>query len=195
MDLQFDSSRHTYTLDGQILPSVTQVVRAVLPGQFQAEPHHLERGTLVHELCQQFDENFLDWTAVPATVLGRVRAWQEFRSAAGLVPVLAEQPLASRTYRFAGTLDRLGSVPGVGLVVVDLKSTIEPRVRLQLGAYSLLACENGHGKPARAAAVELREDGSYRTLWLSPYELRLAEQQFLAALTVWNFQQQYMRSA
>lgn len=183
--LTFKPETHEYRLDGQVVPSVTQVVHRVFPG-WQADEMYLARGTALHEACQALDEDFLDWSTVPSAIAGKVRAWQAFTQDCGMIAIDIERPLASQRYRFAGTLDRTFSYPGVGLVVCDLKSTIESRVRVQLGGYSLLLTESGQ-KPDRGVAVELRQDGTYRTLWLDRAALKICEQTFLGALTVFNF--------
>lgn len=177
---------HEYRLDGQRLPSVTQILRRVLPG-WQAAEWYLQRGRALHHACRLLDCGDLDWSSVSPEIEPRIRAWQKFLRDAPAHMLGVEVPVASRAYRFAGTCDRMLVYPGNVLTVADLKSTVEPQVILQLGGYSLLWREAGKGTPARAVAVQLNEDASYRTRWLNAHELRRAEQTFLAALTIFNF--------
>ena len=45
--LTFDEGAHAYTIDSRPVPSVTQVLRDVLP-MFHAEEYYLQRGRAVH---------------------------------------------------------------------------------------------------------------------------------------------------
>ena len=184
--LTFDEATHAYRLNGSPVPSVTQVIGSVLPG-WQAGDWYLQRGRALHHGCRLLDEGTLDWASVSPEILNRVRAWQTFRLEWLDVEVIAsELPMASATHRYAGTVDRVfGTITGDA--IIDLKSTIEPQVRCQLSAYAALWEERTGRVVNSAAAVELRDDGTYRTLWMNKFQLRLARQTFLACLTVHNF--------
>lgn len=188
--LTFDKASHEYRLGGVVVPSVTTIVHSVIPG-FQAEQRYLERGTRLHQLCQDFDDDFLDMNDVPAENLGRVHAWAKFRKDFPAKIIAVEKPMASERYLFAGTMDRGLSVRHAR-IVCDLKSTIEPRVRIQLSLYSLLWEETDGVKPDKAVAVELRATGEYRCLWMDRRELRLAEQTALGVLSTFNFLTTYL---
>ena len=47
-DLIFEPIAHTYTLAGKIMPSVTQIINAVIPRTFDPDPWYMQRGTMVH---------------------------------------------------------------------------------------------------------------------------------------------------
>ena len=183
--LEFDEATHKYTYHGQPLPSVTQVIKSVLPG-YQAPEWYLQRGRALHHGCRLMDTGNLDWSTVSPEITGQMQAWAKFK--ADLCPqiVACEEPLAHPIYRYAGTLDRI-LLHGGKLVVCDLKSTIEPQVRLQLAAYRLLWEANKGDCIKSAVAVELNEDGNYKTLWLNAAELRVAEQTFFGCLSVFGF--------
>lgn len=187
--LVFNAEKHEYLLNGERLPSVTGIIGAVIPG-FQASQWHMDRGTATHHGCRLLDEGRLDWTSVDPEIKPRIEAWKAFNSTLDIntETIAIELPMASSVYRFAGTCDRIYR-NGDGITIIDIKSTIEPQVRLQLGAYSLLFVAP---KVARqAGAVECRADGTYKTLWLNSRELKRAEQQFLALLTVYNFMSEH----
>ena len=185
----FDEATHAYAIGGRPVPSVTQVIGRVLPG-FSAGEWYLRRGRAVHHGCRLADAGTLDWDSVAPEIIGRIHAWQRFKDESSFQPIIVERPLWSARYRFAGTMDR-GLVRGNDVALCDLKSTIEPQVAIQLGGYSLLWRENKRELkaplPTQAVAVELRDDGTYRTKWLNEHGLRRAEQTFLACLTVYNF--------
>ena len=89
-----------------------------------------------------------------------------------LSPFLADNRLA----RMRSVLDH--RVEGVVLGLEDLH-------HLHNAAACLRTAE-GMGLQD-VVAVELHDNGTYKTLWLDKDELRRAEQQFLACLTVYGF--------
>lgn len=191
MTLDFDESTHTYRIDGVRVPSVTQVIQAILPPRYEfAGEWHMQRGAATHHGCRLLDEGRLDWASVDPEIEPRIRAWQQFRQQYGGEIVANEQPLASLKHRYAGTLDRMIE-KGQSLIVADLKNSVAAQVYLQLAAYSLLWKEETGWTPSDAVAVELLEGGEYRCRWMNKHELRRAEQQWLALLTVFNFAQEH----
>lgn len=186
----FDPESHCYRIDGRAVPSVTEVISAILPG-WQAEAYFLQRGRALHYACELDDRGVLDWESVSVEIEGRVLAWRKFRNEWPACMVESERQLFSTAYNFAGTFDRVFERDG-RLIIADLKSTCEPQVRLQLGGYSLLWKE-WKGIKNRAAhlnggvAIQLNSDETYRTLWVSERELSRHESQFLAALTLFGF--------
>lgn len=190
-DLHFNPTDHTYHLDGNLLPSVTRILRSVVPIDYgpQTEEQRewvMQRGRAVHHACHLADAGRLRWESVDERIAGRVRAWMKFIRDAGATVQHSETPLAHPVYRFAGTLDRILDVGGV-VTVADIKSQLNPQDRLQCAAYSLLASANKLATPNAAAVVALADDETYRTDWLNKPELRQAEREFLACLTVFNW--------
>src|SRR5467141_2061081 len=123
--LTFTTADHQYRIAGKTVPSVTTVIRAVLPG-FEASKWYMQLGTSLHKHAEEFDAGNLEWGFVSEEVVGRVKAWQKFRRESDVEIVGAEIPLGSTKYQFAGTLDRIIRHQG-DLLVCDLKSTIERR--------------------------------------------------------------------
>lgn len=186
--LIFDAEKHEYRIDGKLVPSVTQVIGSVCPG-WQADPWYLQRGKALHGACHLYDMGTLDWASVDPAIIGRVRAWERFRREWPATVWHSEAPMQSAVSRFAGTPDRIFRAKEQ-LALVDIKSTAEPQVIVQLGGYSVLARQDYGLGIDLAVAVELHDDGTYRTYpdpWLSGSALRRAEQQFLAFLSVHNF--------
>lgn len=182
---EFDEATHTYRLNGSVLPSVTQIINAILP-VYQASDWHLQRGTATHHACFLLDCGVLDWSSVDPEIEPRVKAWEKFRRDFGGKIMANEQRLASKKMRFAGTLDRL-VLKGNDLIVADLKNSVSPQVKLQLALYSILWKENTGQAITKAVAVELREDGSYVCHWQDKRELRQAEQTAISLLSVFGF--------
>jgi hypothetical protein len=183
IDFHLDPETHTYTMDGQVVPSVTKIIRAIVPG-IEASDWHLQRGRAIHHGCSLFDKGVLDWKTVDPQIKPRIRAWELFRRDFPSAILMNESPLYHEQYRYAGTLDRLLIHEG-NLFICDLKSTIEPWVKLQMGGYALMTLQEGylcHG----AVGVELGDE-QYRTLWIDGSQFRQAQREFLACLTMFRF--------
>jgi len=165
--LQFEAASHTYTLDGQILPSVTQVLEDVgiidysfLPAEDRQK--YLTRGSAAHLATQLDDEGDLDEDTVDPAIAPYLVAWRGFRSDSGFTPALIEHRGFSPEHGYAGTLDRSGTFSGkpTTMYILDIKTGTAPWwVRVQLAAYS--AFFDGPRKYPRIA-VELHDDGTYR---------------------------------
>ena len=179
----FDEALHEYRIDGVVVPSVTAVLHAVLPG-WQADQWYLERGRAMHHGCRLLDEGRLDWATVSPEIVGRVKAWEKFRREYN-TPILArEQPLYSSLYRFAGTVDAVFAEGVSEHLIVDLKSSYSPSAIVQVAAYSMLWDLKG---TSAGRIVELRDDETYRCHCIDRPEMRGAKQTFLACLSVYSF--------
>jgi hypothetical protein len=207
--LAFDPAGHVYRLDGDIVPSVTQVLTRAGLIDFSAIPPHIReaallRGRIVHEAIHAFNERDLDVEAFAREFpdyLGYFHAWRSFCDQRRFVPVLNEARVASRRHRVAGTLDCLGVLDGVA-VLLDFKTGRPGDVAadLQTAAYLALAIEwAGEGDDQRLReffgahpvvrryAVQLRREGSFALEpYTTPSDFRefvtlLAAQQIVAA--------------
>lgn len=178
---------HIYRLNGMPIPGVTEIIKCVYPSIFQASEWHMNRGTATHYACELADRNVLAWDSVDPEILPRVQAWQRFRDDFPAEVVGNETKLYHPVYRFAGRIDRVFEREN-RLILTDLKNSIQATVRIQLGFYSLLVSANNNGRKVfKAVAVELLESGEPRCFWLDQNNLRRAEQQALATLTVFSF--------
>lgn len=135
-----------YTIDGVRVPSVTEIlgITGFMAGLDRIDPVRLaqaaERGTAVHQLCEEYDKQTIDWAGVPPEHLGYLDAYMEFVERFGFESELVEEPLYNETLMFAGTVDRVGRLTKVDgrRTVLDIK-TGAPRasVALQLAGYEL----------------------------------------------------------
>lgn len=183
--LEFQEADHTYRLNGRVLPSVTQIIRAVLPG-WEASEWYLQRGRALHVGCELLARNRLHWPSVHPEIEPRLRALEKFLKESGAVVLGTEVKGACEKFQFAGKRD--GDLLHLGeRVTVDWKSTICPQVIVQLGGYWWTCPEDE--KPTKAVAVELRDDATYRCEWIGKHELRRAAQMFLNCLSVYGFMQ------
>jgi len=135
--IEFIESSHTYLLDGQIIPSVSQIIAddsyASIP------PHILEnaakRGTAVHLASEmidlgkkpKLDSSFAEW--VRQFMLFKQVHKQEWNEIEAVV----------YTDEYAGTVDRIGFYGNTtDILISDVKTTsklYKEKIAIQLGGY------------------------------------------------------------
>lgn len=126
-EIIFDPKRHTYTIDGKLLPSVTGILKATGIQTFPVDEipaHILERarfrGIAVHAAIEHLERTY--WmTETPEIARPYLRAYGDFLDDTGWRTVLREQPVCSLVHRYAGRLDNLGFLSGVRSIV-DMKT-------------------------------------------------------------------------
>lgn len=169
----FDEATHTYTLNGVVIPSVTEICAPITCGKYPpvgAVQQAAARGSRVHELCALYDMDALP-DEIESDLVGYVKAWAAFCRDYRPVWQYIEQPLHGEIdagQPFAGTLDRIGAIDGFNRVV-DIKTTSNldrpSKVSLcgQIAGYEWLADLNdipidfGYG-----LGVQLFKTGEYR---------------------------------
>ena len=159
--LAFDEKTHTYLLNGEVLPSVTTIIKETgLAGDssWTPDPWYLTRGTLVHQATALLDRGDLDEASVDPQIEPYLAAYRRFLKETAFVPEVIEVPRFNPKLRYAGTPDRIGKLGGEG-ILIDLKTgTSRPRWhRLQTAGYVLLSSEH----PQKRASLHLAGDGGY----------------------------------
>lgn len=188
--LAFDHATHTYTLDGRVLPSVTQVLQAVglVNSDWFTDEARL-RGQYVHAAIALDQEGALDDATLDPALVPYVAAWRQFVRDTGFVALSWEQPVVDAERGYAGTYDVIGRLTStIGVLppaLIDIKSGApQAWVALQTAAYARAARTPAMPLLARAA-LWLRADGTYRYL---PQTNRADERVWLAALEVYQWQ-------
>lgn len=170
--LLFFDHGHRYTLDGEELPSVSELCRFLTREIYGTIPQYTldnaaDRGHRVHKLTEAID--VYGKADVPDDLLPYLQAYVKFRQEHQVQWTHIEKPLAHQEKRYAGTLDRIGTVDGKN-AIVDLKTTYQlhkPLLTAQLNLYRWMA--EAAGIPVEALyALQLKKDGTYR---LSPVEI------------------------
>ncbi len=108
-----------------------------------------------------------------------------------VLPLAVEQTLKNERLGFAGTPDFIGIINGV-VVLLDWKTSSDIRTQhlIQLGGYILLVEEFSPHNPTHFAVVKLCRDTGYPSeYWLSPQQVLVAKNTFLAALTAYKGKQ------
>lgn len=169
MTTHFDPDTHTYTVNGKPVQSVTEVVSIATAGKYEALNTGLmraaqQRGTDIHELCALYDLDALPDEIAPEYA-PYIKAWSRFCRDYRPQWIHIEKQLYAPDY--AGTVDRIGIIDGVP-IVVDIKSTSAmdraSKISLccQLAGYEMLARINGIYVEFRSGiGVQLKKDGKY----------------------------------
>jgi hypothetical protein len=176
----FDADAHKYAINGREVPSVTTVLRAVIP-QWQASEWHMQRGTAVHA-CAALIARGVEFEHDPQ-IGGQVAACRLFFEEVRPQVIHVEKQVYSPLYGFAGTLDLDVKMNFAGYLI-DWKSTLSACVQWQLGAYAIALKETTGEIVRQGFGVELRDDGKYQIG--ESYDLTRAGREFLAILGTYN---------
>lgn len=164
MTLKFEEEGHVYTFDGEVVPSVTQMLEPLY--SYTGIPQHVlmaaaDRGTAVHLACEYHDNGELG--EVEESLQGYIDGWIQFIEDTKFEIELVENQIFHPLYRYAGTIDRVGNLAG-RRVVLDIKTTkkLMPVAGPQLAAY--LEAWNYSNPDFQADGryvVQLKDDGTY----------------------------------
>jgi hypothetical protein len=171
----FNDLTHEYFLDGKRMPSVTEIIAAVIPRAWSPDPWYMERGTANHKAIALHLNGQLDESTLDPRIIGHFTAAKKFLAETGYGRgAIVERPMYS-PHGFAGTPDLIA-----GGKLIDWKSSIEPTVEFQLGAYSILAalCSG------KALAVELSEDGKYK---IHAFDVKAAQRLWMNLFSVYGW--------
>ena len=127
---EFDPVAHRYTLDGRVLPSVTQILRGL--DDFSNVPARVlekarDRGNRVHAACNLAVLGALDENTVDYEVRPYLDQFRKFLRESRFAPTLSEFRVYDDKLWYAGTLDLFGDLPGQVDVQIDIKSGAVPR--------------------------------------------------------------------
>lgn len=207
-ELQFDAPTHTYSLDGNVLPGVTETIRPLAPDYDRFPSYEArERGTLVHALTAVMDGRDDLWPEMPEgredELSGYCDAWHKFKceSKAAIFPEFIEAQVYHKLYGYAGTIDRFVAMPSwrepqyqSPRYVLDIKTgAYDSTHQLQLAAY-LFA--KSYGAPSLdfhsgAMAVYLRRNGTYTIRSYTSKELSGAFKVFLALRSIAEWKKEH----
>jgi hypothetical protein len=146
----FDITTHTYTVDGKVLPSVTQVIQAAGLIDFSMIPPDrlkaaADLGTAVHLATEYDDQGRLDPASIDPVVAPYLAQWRRFKDDFNYEMISSEKRMYSQKYGYAGTIDR-GAVIRLARTprrcVIDIKTGFSNQIAgVQLAAYLELLME------------------------------------------------------
>ena len=169
--LQFNEQTHTYRADGEIIPSVTQILALSGITDMSGIPlRNLEkariRGSFVDWACTLLDEGDLDLESLDEKILGYVVGYQKFREDWQFKPHLIQHQCVGEWHglKFGMTLDRVGLVTreeGTFRLLFDIKTPKVTSVSWQIQTAGYAEGLGGDGEDLPRAVVKLSPDGSY----------------------------------
>ena len=116
--VEFIADGHIYTdapVDGvgRVYPSVTTILKAEgFINTAYYDDWSRDRGSMIHLATAYDDAGELDEENLDPVIFPYLEAWRKFRKESGFVPEQIEPPMMSTAYKYAGTPDRIGDLPG-----------------------------------------------------------------------------------
>lgn len=193
-ELKFEEKRHIYTLDGQLLPSVTTVMKPLDREMYCGINEDVMkiaayRGTSIHNALENYVLYGIE--DIEPKYRGYFDGFLKFWKENNPEPLATESRLYHRILRYAGTAD-LPCIIGGKRVLVDYKTSAEVNSMLtgvQLEAYA--KAYDSHGfKFDEKAIVHLKSDGSYHMVRYKAND-RDSWEVFSSLMVVWNHIQKY----
>lgn len=156
-------------------------LKALQKARYEDRDAAANKGTRVHELAEQLVAG--KEVAVPDDIAGHCESYVAFLQDWDPEPVLIEAVVMSHKHGYAGTLDAILDIDGIGRVLLDIKTSrsgIFGEVALQLAAYryaDVYIDEAGAEQPMlpvdQAFALHVRGDGyDLRPIVTGPDQMR-----------------------
>lgn len=179
--LLFYDADHRYELDGEVLPSVSEIIRFIKRETYDDVRQRMldiasDRGTRAHKATQAID--LYGEVECDDDVVCYVTAYVQFLKDYAPRWQLIEKPLYNAELGFAGTIDRAGFI-GDKRYIIDFKA--QEQIKKPLVSAQL----NGYGKLYTAfdelACLQLMKNGAYRF-----HSIPRDDSTFMACLTLHN---------
>lgn len=171
--LTFNEELHEYRLNGQVVPSVSEIIEPLNDFRFVSQ-EALERarvlGRAIHLTIQYWHEGTLDEANTPELLLKYLASWKMFCSDLHYRPTMLERRVCHQKLRYAGTLDNAGVMNDNDDWLLDVKSgQVYPGHALQTMGYKLAGIEEKlFTRDTKRACVYLDPEGydfKPRTSW------------------------------
>lgn len=190
MTLAFQEDNHEYKLDGNIIPSVTQIIQGAglinldfIPKDLLEEKADL--GKKVHKATELYDVDNLQIDDLHETLRNYLDQWIKFRRDYNFTPELIEVEYFHPLYRFAGRIDRVGEI-GNKLSIIDIKTGTKQKTHaIQTAGYKILYnYDRKKTEQAKQRMIIYLSSDKYE---VEINEVPTDENVFLAALTIYNY--------
>jgi hypothetical protein len=165
--LLFFDDEHKYTLDGEELPSVSELCRFISREVYGDVTQYTldnaaDRGTRVHKACEALD--LYGRVEVSDDILPYLQAYIKFRKEHAAKWDKVEYAAHHATDRYAGTLDRVGTVDEKNCIL-DIKTSYIVQKRLaiaQLNLYRRMMEQDSKWTADALYILHLNKAGEYR---------------------------------
>lgn len=145
-DIQYNEERHEYTLNGEVVPSVTQLAQKFSgydTSWLQAHPEFAERGTEAHNELAEF---YTPGSEMTKNQFSSSQAYAMSLYLAKEDTFQTEVLVYNEKLKYAGTIDLLNMVDGKCFMIIDWKTGTHNNklyCRCQLSLYYLALKEMG----------------------------------------------------
>lgn len=164
-ELAFDEATHTYSLNGYLLSSVTQIMKPLSSAEYKGIDESVlrnaaERGSAVHEAIEVKIK--YDFDDCPTEYSAYYDAFRKFAADYSPEWLHSEMRTYHRQLMYAGTVDLICRIGGETFLV-DFKTTSKINhmlTRVQLEAYAQALNSFGINVD-RKAILQLKKDGKY----------------------------------
>lgn len=169
--LTFDENKHQYSVNGLVLPSVTQIMKPLTQELYANIDHKTlnaaaSRGKSVHYATELYDTFGVE--EIEEENKGYLAAYKKFKQDYSVKILEVEKQLFHPFLYYAGTLDRIVEINGKR-VLLDIKTTEKVHknlVEIQVSAYQEMALKNGIEVDS-LAVLKLNADGTYQFIYLN----------------------------
>lgn len=129
--IRYEDGPHAYWIDGVRVPSITQVLKVATFDDFDRVDEKLLRrkaaeGTALAKAVEDYAAGRFDPTQFGMEILADFDAFVEWHESVGGTILHSETIVGSKRWGFAGRLDLLYDLPGVGESMIDMKRTHSP---------------------------------------------------------------------
>lgn len=190
--LLFDEAAHTYTWNGVVVPSVTQVLKPLTNyGMIPADKLEIawQKGNAVHKMVELHAKGDLDEATLPEWMRPVFEKWLRFCDDTGFKIIESERQVYHPAYGYAGTLDLIGMIgEGDEFPLIDVKRSFfaGPVIGMQTAAYAeAYIAETGDKRIKTRYALKLNEAGPYR---LEPFADKKDFNDFITCLAFHKIQ-------
>ncbi len=167
-ELTFYDKGHIYMMDGERLPSVSDLCRFINREVYGDAPAWAmeaaaERGTAVHKATEDLDRTGA--ASIDSDWAGYLEAYRKFLTEHDVEWELIEHPDWHEEHHYAGTLDRYGNVDGLR-TLVDLKTASKvqkPLYGASMNLYRMMLERRGRAVE-RLLILHLKKDGTYKLI-------------------------------
>lgn len=164
--LQFFDKGHVYMLDGERLPCVSDLCRFLHREIYKDAPvwqmeAAAERGKQVHAATEALDKT--GTAEIDSEYAPYLEAYAAFLREHDVQWELIEHPDYHPEHRYAGTIDRYGTLDGFH-TLLDIKTTYrvyKPLCSASLNLYRLILESRGQAVE-RLVILHLKKDGTYK---------------------------------
>ncbi len=195
--ITFNAETHEYFYEGLKIPGVTRTIKdAGLIDLSKIPADILDRaqkfGTAGHKAVELDDQDNLNMESLDPALLPYLEGWRKFKKDTMFAVLSIEEPVFSKRYRYAGTLDRRGLIKARHTIIEIKFGILDPTAAIQLEAYKEAWNE---GKPVKEKikdrlVVQLCQDGTYKLPPEKHYE-KSDFSVFLSALTLRNWRRRH----